>query len=143
MKKYFIIFLLSLSATSLFAQISHQERIKTIKVAFMTERINMTTEEAQQFWPVYNDFENEMTEVHKEENKTYIFINENIDQMDEATAKKALAALQSYEEGKIEAREKLLKELKDILSYKKTLIFIKAEGDFKRNLLRKLRGNRN
>ena len=109
----------------------------------MTERINMTTEEAQQFWPVYNAFENEMTEVHKEENKTYIFINENIDQMDEATAKKALAALQSYEEGKIEAREKLLKELKDILSYKKTLIFIKAEGDFKRNLLRKLRGNRN
>lgn len=143
MKKYLIIFLFSLSVTSLFAQISNQERIKTIKVAFMTERINMTTEEAQQFWPVYNTFENEMTEVHKEENKTFIFINENIDQMDEATAKKALAALQSYEERKIEAREELLKELKDILSYKKTLIFIKAEGDFKRNLLRKLRGGRN
>ncbi len=143
MKKYLIIFLLSLSVTSLFSQISNQERIKTIKVAFMTERIDMTTKEAQQFWPVYNSFEDDMTTIHKEENKTFVFINENIDQMDEATAKKALAALETYEEEKIDAREKLLKELQDILSYKKTLIFIKAEGDFKRNLLRKLRGPRN
>lgn len=143
MKKHFIIFLLSISVTPLFGQITNQERIKTIKVAFMTERIDMTSKEAQQFWPVYNTFEDKMTEIHKEENKTFIFINENIDQMDEATAKKALAALETYEEGKIDAREKLLKELNDILSYKKTLIFIKAEGDFKRNLLRKLRGGRN
>jgi len=35
------------------------ELIKTKKIAFMTEAIGLTSQEAEKFWPVYNELENE------------------------------------------------------------------------------------
>lgn len=143
MKKYFIIFLLILTTISAFSQGSKNERIQAYKVAFMTERIDLSSKEAQQFWPAYNDFEEKMEAIHTEERKTFTYIKNNIDSMNDSMAKKSLENLETFEESKIEAREKLLDKLKSVLSYRKTLIFIKAEGDFKRNLLQKLKGRRN
>ncbi|MCB0665633.1 MAG: hypothetical protein KDC80_07420, partial [Saprospiraceae bacterium] len=31
-----------------------QERIEAQRVAFITQRVNLSPEEAQQFWPIYN-----------------------------------------------------------------------------------------
>ena len=33
------------------------EMIKTKKIAFVTEQLNLTSQEAERFWPVYNDLE--------------------------------------------------------------------------------------
>ncbi len=143
MKKYLFTLILLLSFLNAFGQqTSKKERIQALKVAFMTERIDLSAKEAQQFWPAYNDFEDKLNAIHTEERKTFKFIRENIETMDDAMAKKALEQLEDFEENKIDAREKLLDKLKSVLSYKKTLIFIKAEGDFKRNLLQTLRGGR-
>jgi hypothetical protein len=35
------------------------ELIKTKKIAFMTEQIGLTSQEAEKFWPVYNELEKE------------------------------------------------------------------------------------
>ncbi|TVZ51443.1 hypothetical protein [Dokdonia sp. Hel_I_53] len=143
MKTYFFTLLVLISFVTAFGQqTSKKERIQALKIAFMTERIDLSAKEAQQFWPAYNDFEERLSTIHSEERKTFKFIRENIDAMDEAMAKTAFEKLEDFEENKVDAREKLLDKLKNVLSYKKTLIFIKAEGDFKRNLLQTLRGGR-
>ena len=36
-----------------------QDRIKAQKIAFFTEKIQLTVQEAERFWPVYNEFEND------------------------------------------------------------------------------------
>ena len=33
------------------------ERVKAIRVAVLTEKMNLSTEEAEKFWPVYNEYE--------------------------------------------------------------------------------------
>ena len=33
-----------------------RERIKALKVAFITEKLELTESEAQKFWPIYNTF---------------------------------------------------------------------------------------
>ena len=41
---------------------SHQQkedRIKSHKIAYLTEQLSLSPEEAQQFWPVYNAYANE------------------------------------------------------------------------------------
>jgi len=143
MKKCFIIFLLLLNTISVFSQNSKKDRIKSLKVAFFTEHIDLSAKEAQQFWPAYNKFEENLEAIRGEERETFSYIHDNIETMDESMAKKALESLETFEEDKIEAREKLLKELKSVLSYRKTLIFIRAEGDFNRNLLQILKGRKN
>ncbi len=36
------------------------ERIEALKIAFITQKLQLTTEEARNFWPVYGQYENEL-----------------------------------------------------------------------------------
>jgi hypothetical protein len=35
-------------------------RLQAYKIAFLTKKLNLTPEEAQRFWPIYNQYEAEM-----------------------------------------------------------------------------------
>ena len=35
-----------------------QERVKAAKVAYLTRELGLSPQEAERFWPVYNEFEN-------------------------------------------------------------------------------------
>ena len=43
----------------------HMEQMRSEKIGFLTERLALTPEEAQVFWPVYNAYEKEMMEAGK------------------------------------------------------------------------------
>ena len=43
-----------------------KEKLETLRIAFFSERLNLSPEEAQSFWPVYNAFSEEMGKVHEE-----------------------------------------------------------------------------
>jgi len=68
MKKYLLILTLLLGSFSMaFAQenqpgdeVAKQERIKALYVAFVTKQLEFTPEEAQKFWPVHTQFENDL-----------------------------------------------------------------------------------
>ncbi|MEP2238753.1 MAG: hypothetical protein ABJI22_10375, partial [Maribacter sp.] len=54
-----LIIIICLCATSFsFAQKKQDwEKINTLKVAFITEKLSLNTKEAQDFWPVYNEYQ--------------------------------------------------------------------------------------
>ena len=64
MKKYiFILFLMLGSFSGIKAQNGDEtraEKIESLKIAFITQKLQLTTDEAQKFWPVYNQYENEI-----------------------------------------------------------------------------------
>ncbi|MEP4946352.1 MAG: hypothetical protein ABJU26_02325, partial [Flavobacteriaceae bacterium] len=62
-----ILFTMLLSTNWFYAQHPSGERIKTLKVAYITEKISLTSEEAQSFWPVYNDYEEKKHALRKKE----------------------------------------------------------------------------
>ena len=41
------------------------ERIQALKIAFITQKLNLTADEAQKFWPVYTSYETELRQVIK------------------------------------------------------------------------------
>ena len=43
----------------------HMEQMRSEKIGFLTERLALTPEEAQVFWPVYNAYEKEVMEAGK------------------------------------------------------------------------------
>lgn len=74
MKKLFIAAVCLFAATALFAQPQKPseeqrkkdlERIKAEKIAFITSELDLSPEEAQVFWPVYNQYWKELLESHK------------------------------------------------------------------------------
>ena len=42
-----------------------QQNIEALKVAFISKELELTPEEAQKFWPVYNQYSKEMTSTFK------------------------------------------------------------------------------
>ena len=41
-------------------------RLQAYKIAFLTKKLNLSPEEAQRFWPIYNRYESELRAAHRE-----------------------------------------------------------------------------
>jgi len=73
MKRYTLLLILSLTLTGLYAQnqSNHDarkqrwEEMKAKRAAYYTERIGLTAEEAQLFWPVYNELQGKKEKLHR------------------------------------------------------------------------------
>lgn len=48
-----------------FAQDSVNSRIEALKVAYITKELNLSPQEAQQFWPLYNQYSSEVNKSRK------------------------------------------------------------------------------
>ena len=44
---------------------AHKEKIKAMKVSYITEKLNLTSEEAEKFWPIYNEYDAKMRDIHR------------------------------------------------------------------------------
>jgi hypothetical protein len=65
---YILLFLLVSGISPLMAQEQQpdpkqEEKIQALEVAFISRKLNLTTEEAQKFWPVYNEYKRDMRQV--------------------------------------------------------------------------------
>lgn len=64
MKKYLLIILIFFSGFSFaYAQQGNGQRgekIQALKIAFITQKLHLTSAEAEKFWPVYNEYNNEI-----------------------------------------------------------------------------------
>ena len=41
-------------------------RIEALKIAFITKKLNLSTDEAQKFWPIYNKYMDELRKAHQD-----------------------------------------------------------------------------
>ncbi len=119
-----------------------RDKIKSLKVAFITERLNLTSKEAQAFWPIYNEHEKVMEDLRVAERTQIRAKLRNLDGVSEAEADKLLEKHLDLEAEKHEEQEKLIRKVKGLLSPKKTFALLKAEEDFKRELIKRYRQNR-
>ena len=59
--KFGILVLLLFAQFSLIAQkVKIKDRIEPLKIAYITQKLGLTSEEAQKFWPVYNKFNDDL-----------------------------------------------------------------------------------
>lgn len=67
-KNILIVLFLLFTTTLMFGQRRpDKEKIKSLKVAYITERLNLSSTEAQAFWPIYNAHEEKMESFNEQE----------------------------------------------------------------------------
>jgi len=122
-KLIIIIFLLSATATQLFAQQSYfellRQDISTQKVALITEVMKFTDEESEAFWPVYREFDLEMS---KTGDKFLKLIKEYAENFENLTDEKAVELMnKNYDlmEKDIHLKRKYLDEFSKVISPKR------------------------
>lgn len=118
-----------------------REQIKSLKIAFITDALDLTPEEASKFWPLYNAYEDKQRNFKREKLLSYMESEDNseIDKMTEKDAMGKLNEIEASETEAFQSRQKFVASLKNILPAKKILKLKKAEEAFKKKLLRQFK----
>ena len=127
MKKYLLILTLLLGSFSMaFAQenqssedLARQNRIKALYVAYVSKQLEFTPEEAQKFWPVHTQFENDLVGVKKE-----------LPELDKQQAR-------------LDIKKRYQDNFNKIIGTNRCERFFRMDGEFKRKLLERIRKQRN
>ena len=115
-----------------------KEQIKAMKVAFLTSELNLTSSEAEIFWPIYNTFDNKQFELrHRKMMGCFKRMQEDeLNKLSEKEANALLIQIQDSEEELFNLKKKFFSSLKEILPSVKIIRLKKAEEDFNRKLLK-------
>lgn len=110
-----------------------RQKLEAMKVAFITEKINLTTEQAQQFWPLYNSFQENQKAIRQkyqpqkrlalmsdEEISTFLF--NSLDQEAELLALK----------------RKFFADAQDRITIRQIALLREAEKEFNKEVLRRM-----
>jgi Spy/CpxP family protein refolding chaperone len=137
--------LLLLSSFSFYAQSENmkekKEKIKALKVAFLTTELDLTAKEAEKFWPVYNSFDDKQFDIRHTKMKAYkTRMNElALDKMSEKEASILLTQMQNTDEELYLLRKDFTQSLKKVLPAIKIVKLRVSEEDFNRKLLHQYR----
>ena len=118
------------------------EKIKTLKVAFITERLDLSSKEAQSFWPIYNEHEENLQAIKRKERREIRAKLLDFESLSEGEAASLLEQTMALEKEKYEMNVAFLARMSDVISAKKTFLLIKAEEDFKKRLLKEIQQRR-
>jgi hypothetical protein len=122
-----------------------REKIKALKISYLTEQLNLTSDEAQKFWPIYNNHEEKTNRYIRDkigDIRKEIYHTENVDAINEKRAKVLYSQIKSLEKKKYEDDKVFISKLEKILSYKKILKLHISEGEFGRKLMKKYKHKR-
>lgn len=116
-----------------------REKIKSLQVAFFTERLELTPQEAAIFWPMYNDYEKKKEELRSQERSEIYDKLASGKAFAEPEAQGILDRYLELEQQQDALDRSFYRELSRTLSASKTLALFRAEHEFRRKLLREYR----
>lgn len=115
------------------------EKLNNYKIGFFTKKLNLTSEEAEKFWPVYNDYQGQRNLIQLEKIK----LIRNFNQNENSLSDNQLAEIGDKLAGCIVQESALAvtlhKRLKEVLPPAKVLRFYQAENQYKAQLLNELK----
>ncbi|MBL7473118.1 hypothetical protein [Robertkochia sediminum] len=144
MKNIILIAVTLLTFTGLQAQEGRRERIKSLKIAYLTENLELTPEEAQKFWPVYNTHEEAIYKLRVVEMGALKrnLGSDGLRSITDAEAKNIIDAYQDLEKRIFTLEQGFINDLRTILSPRKVVYLQVLEEKFRRELLRKYQQKR-
>ena len=114
------------------------ERIKALKIAYITEQLDLKSDQAEKFWPVYNRFEKEKWQIRR---SFYEQFNGENPTATKQAAREYLDANMDYQEQELELKKKYKDELLKTITAEQLVKLYNAERGFRQMLVREL-GNR-
>lgn len=99
---------------------SRAEKIQALKIAFITQKLQLTVPEAEKFWPVYNEYQNEIKDLRANRKNEDVLENE---------------------EKLLNIRKKYKPSFQKILGAEKLNQLFIAERDFRTILIRRLKNH--
>ena len=108
-----------------------RERIEAQRIGYITQKLDLSPEEAMKFWPIYNEYKNALKDMRDEMERPDLMTITD----DEANA--IIEKHLQQEQKRLELKKKLNNQLRNVISPRKVIMLYAAEMEFNRELLRK------
>lgn len=134
--------LLMIPLSKLNAQNPSLEKFNTYKIGFFTKKMNLTSQEAEKFWPVYNEYQKQKIKLQRDRFMIIRDFNQNESTLDnnQLTTMGDKLIKDIAEESDLQVA--FHRKIKEILPPDKVIRYYQAENQYKIQLLRELQGNR-
>ncbi len=110
-----------------------QEKIKAARIAFITERLGLTPDEAEKFWPVYREFSMKRQEIKKQSKANRS--KPDPAKTTEQNEKESLELGLSLKQHELDLEKEYSGKLLNVVPAHKVIALRKAEDDFRKVLL--------
>lgn len=109
------------------------ERIQALRTAFITNRLNLTPEEAQQFWPLFNQFEAEQRKIRDKYRPS-----KDLMAMTDTEAERFLNSQFELEQEMLNLKKDYMQRMRKVLPVRKVAMLTRIEQDFREHLVENL-----
>lgn len=113
------------------------EKIDAIKKIYLTDKLNLNSENESKFWVVYNNYQDSLRVGYRNKRLKYRKMNLDSSNISDLEHKQFIDDFLDYEKKKIDLRAKLISDLKEFLSLKKTVYLFRIEDDFRKEMMKK------
>lgn len=118
---------------------NRQERIQALRVAYFTEQLALTPDEAKVFWPVFDAYADEIDLVRKQNRILKQDIRFNAAEMDDKELESIADEYIELKKKEYEITAKYYPQFKKVLSPAKLVAFYRADQEFPKWVLNQLR----
>lgn len=115
---------------------SKREQLQALKVGYLTEKLQLTPDEAQVFWPLYNELEEKLKAIRRDRRNNRKSTKENHAEMSDDQLMAAVESELDFEQQELDLKKEYTQKFKNILPVKKVVLLHHAQEGFKRKLLK-------
>ena len=112
------------------------ERLQTARIAYITTRISLKPEQAEKFWPVFNEFTNSRENLMR----TIGDLSKGADTIGEEEAKSKLNQKLQLQQKLVDEEKIFIADASKILTYRQLLLLQNIARDFNRYLYDRQKG---
>lgn len=128
----YLLVLSLLVAGGVSAQTTQREKVESMRIAFITHRLNLTPDESQRFWPVYHSYRHDLATLRR-----------HFYPMDDGSDPHLSADKQvDFEQKKLDLKKRYFPQFEAAIGKEKVNKLVGAEEDFKKMLVQIVRNRR-
>ena len=119
-----------------------REKIDAYKKLYLTDKLKLDPSTETAFWTAYKTYEDSLYKLARERRQKFIKTRTDNTSISDEEYAKLIDNYMNHEKRKVELRGKLISELKEVMSFRKTFMLFRFEEDFRREMMEKLRKQR-
>jgi len=112
-----------------------KEKVESMRIAFITQKLDLTPEEAPKFWPVYNELQKKREELRRKKHGEGKKMKPSLDSLTDKEIEKLVDDEIALRQKKLDLQKEYHSKFKSVLPIKKVAKLYRAEEQFAPPLL--------
>ncbi len=115
-----------------------KEKVEAMKIAFITQKLDITPSEAEKFWPVYNEYQKKKDELRKNRHEEIKSSKGNLDSLSDKQIETFVDGEMAFRQKNLDLDKEYHSKFKSVLPIRKVAKLYRAEDMFARHLLEQI-----